>query len=90
MFIYIYYHVQLNIMFRLDGELLFFTCLKKSNQKKGHPGRSCFAYPQPSSLPTGRLDSPSGLDKTRLTIPGQPTLSAKLSSASLTGGSVSP
>ncbi len=36
MFIYIYYHVQLNIMFRLDGELLFFTCLKKSNQKKGH------------------------------------------------------
>ena len=33
------------ILFRLDGELLFFTCLKKSNQKKGHPGRSCFAYP---------------------------------------------
>jgi hypothetical protein len=32
------------IWFRLDGELLFFACLKKSNQKKGHakherPGR---------------------------------------------------
>jgi len=27
-----------NILFRLDGELLFFTCPKKSNQKKGIPG----------------------------------------------------
>jgi len=54
------------------------------------PGRSCYAYPQPSSLPTGRLDSPSGLDKTRLTIPGQSPLPVKLSSASLTGNSSSP
>jgi len=67
----------------------FFVRAKKVTQKT-RPGRSCFACPQPSSLPTGRLDSPSGLDKTRLTIPGQSTLPVKLSSASLTGGLFSP
>ena len=61
-----------------------FTRIKKVT-KEIRPGRSCFACPQPASLPTGRLDSPSGLDKTRLTVPGQSTLPVKLSSASLTG-----
>ena len=62
----------------------FFVRAKKVTQKT-RPGRSCYAYPQPSSLPTGRLDSPSRLDKTRLTVRGQSTLPVKLSSASLTG-----
>ena len=30
-----------NILFRLDGELLFFACPKKSNQKKRHPRPVC-------------------------------------------------
>jgi len=43
-----------------------FACPKKSNQKKRHPNQFApLGFPQHSTLPTGRLDSPSGLDKAK-------------------------
>ena len=43
-----------------------FACPKKSNQKKRHPNQFApSGFPQHSPLPTGRPDSPSGLDMTK-------------------------
>jgi len=36
----------INILFRLDGELLFFACPKKSNQKKRHPDQFALRVPE--------------------------------------------
>jgi hypothetical protein len=43
-----------------------FACPRKSNQKKRHPNQFApSGFPQHSPLPTGRPDSPSGLDMTK-------------------------
>jgi len=55
----------INILFRLDGELLFFQQRKKSNQKNAAPISLPFGFPHHSPLPTGRPDSPSRLDMTK-------------------------
>jgi hypothetical protein len=49
------------------GELLFFVCAKKSNQKKAHPTAACFLRSKaftggwqkgsPVPLPTRRMDA---------------------------------
>ena len=74
-----------NILFRLDGELLFFQQRKKSNQKNAAPTSLPFGSPRPSALPTGRPDSPSGLDRTKFDVPVEFSLPKPKASANFTG-----
>jgi hypothetical protein len=50
------------------GELLFCQQRQKSNQKNAAPTSLPFGFPHHSTLPTGRHDSPSGLDKAKYDV----------------------
>ncbi len=65
-----------------------FACPKQSNQKKRHPDQFAPAgFPHHSTLPTGRPDSPSGLDRTKSDIPVGFSLTKSNASANFTGKS---
>ncbi len=58
---------------------------QKSNQKNAAPKRLPFGSPRHSSLPTGRPDSPSGLDRTKFDVPVEFSLPKPNASANFTG-----
>jgi hypothetical protein len=74
-----------DILFRLDGELLFLQQRKKSNQKNAAPTSLPFGFPHHSPLPTGRPDSPSGLDRTKFDVRVEFSLPKPNGSANFTG-----
>jgi hypothetical protein len=77
--------VFISIWFRLDGELLFCQQRQKSNQKNAAPKRLPYGSPRHSPLPTGRPDSPSGLDRTKFDVPVEFSLPKANASANFTG-----
>jgi len=85
----IYYHVLLGIGFAPAGASYLFWTHKKRNPKNAS---RALVLRIPSAIFTANGSSwlASMLDKTRLTVHGHSPLPVKLSSASLTGGTVSP
>jgi len=68
-----------------------FACPKKSNQKKRHPNQFApSGSPHHSPLPTGRPDSPSGLDMTKFDVPVEFSLPKANTSANFMGRNCSP
>jgi hypothetical protein len=72
------------------SELLFFQQRKKSNQKNAAPTSLPFGSPRHSPLPTGRPDSPSGLDRTKFDVPVEFSLPKPKASANFTGRELLP
>ena len=58
---------------------------QKSNQKNAAPTSLPFGSPHHSTLPTGRPDSPSGLDRTKFDVPVEFSLPKPNASANFTG-----
>ena len=63
---------------------------RKVTKRKDTPTSLPFGSPRPSALPTGRPDSPSGLDRTKFDVPVEFSLPKPKASANFTGRELLP
>ncbi len=75
----------IHIWFRLMASYFSLHAQRKVTKRKGTPTSLPFGFPHHSTLPTGRLDSPSGLDKAKSDIPVGFSLPKLNGSANFTG-----